>query len=310
MVLYGPAEFKLTMNQQKFERNKMNQFARSIGVLFFLIVLVTLTSSAAYGAVAGSLFTGSSGTATSGIGSVVFNADSAAIGGVNFTCPAGGGTPCNNDVAATTALSFAGCASGVVGSPGCLNLQEGIKVDPVSAATVGDQTFMTFSNHPNLVFSLGGVTIPSATANCATVGPTQSCVLFPGAAVLLTEGADAISTVASLFVSGKASDTGVAGLAAGSNYSGSWSITLTSNLPGGFGLPIPQNIQRYFCGTNVGITGPGQCDPTKTLTTSNSGSFTVSAVPEPETTALTVIGSCLIGLGAWWRRKRIAARAE
>ena len=60
------------------------------------------------------LLIGSSGTLAISLDDLVFNADSAAIGGGNL------------DVAAGTNLVFAGCASGVLGSAGCLALQEGI----------------------------------------------------------------------------------------------------------------------------------------------------------------------------------------
>jgi hypothetical protein len=97
----------------------------------------------------------------------------------------------------------------------------------------------------------------------------------------------------SLGVVGKASDTGVAGLAAGSNYVGGFSQTFTDNLPNGL-APTPQNIQLFFCPS--GTCTAADFSSGRSLTSSQSGSFTASAVPEPQTTAL-VLGGLLVLLG-------------
>src|ERR1700694_1906070 len=107
-----------------------------------------LLVSSASASVINTLLTGSSGTMTISLNPIViFNTDSAAVGGGN------------SDVAAGTNLAFAGCASGVLGTPGCLSLQEGVTITTpdltLSAPSPANaNTFLTFAAHPNLVFSI------------------------------------------------------------------------------------------------------------------------------------------------------------
>lgn len=276
----------------------MNRCVRAIGVVVFSMVIGSIMSAPASGSVIGTLNTGSSGTVTATLAALTFNNDSAALplaGGTNFSCPAAG--PCNQDVGSGTTLTFVG---------GPLGVQEGIIVQPISLPTIGSSTFMTFANHPLLDFSLGAVqTYTNAT--CTGLSPGQSCVVFPGAAILLTLQTATTSTAA-VNVTGKASDTGTGGLATGSNYIGGFQTPLNQPLPNGQD-PTPANIQFFFCGTNT-VTMASQCDGTKSLSSTNSGQFFVTftppppGVPEPESIALTMIGSSLIGLGAWKRRRR------
>lgn len=286
----------------------MNRCARAIGVFICSVVVVSLVSGVGYGSVAGSLLTGSSGTVTTTFNSLTFNNDSAAIGGSNFACPAGGA--CNNDVASGTVLTFTGCATGTLNTAGCLATQEGITVGVLSAASINpNAAFLSFANHSNLDFSLTGVTVygpgtsnPAVTADCSTISTGQNCVIYPGAAVLLGQKSS-VSTSASVDIQGKASDTGLAGLPTGNPYDGGWSVTLTAPLPNG-ATPTPANIQLFFCGTN-NVTSASQCNKGQSLSTSNSGTFFVTpsaTVPEPESIALTMIGSLLVGLGVWRRR--------
>lgn len=286
----------------------MLKCARAIGVLIFSMVLVI--SSVAQGAVLNTLNVGSSGTVTTTFASLTFNGDPAGTptsGATNFNCTGTtlASNPCNNDVASGTTLAFTG---------GPLATTEGIEVAMISAATIGDNTFLQFANHPNLVFSLTGInTNPGVSTDCATLAPGQSCVIYAGAAVLLTP-LTSISTNAAITVSGKASDTGVSGLGTASSYTGGWSEQLNQTLPAnpltGFagGPPSAANIQLYFCGTNNNPT-VGQCSLGGSLTTPNSGDFILTpaaTVPEPDSIALTMIGSSLIGLGVLIRRRRRA----
>jgi hypothetical protein len=110
------------------------------------------------------------------------------------------------------------------------------------------------------------------------------------------------STDVSFDVTGIASDTGVAGLANGSVYQGGF----TQHLPS----ESAAAIQMFFCGTNANPTittcltyeaanpnlGPFE------ITSSQSGSFAASAVPEPNTLALMLIGGLLIGVTRIRRR--------
>jgi hypothetical protein len=232
--------------------------------------------------VMGTLLSGSTGTVTATLTSVVFNPDPSAIG----VCALG---PCNSDVATSTSLSFTG---------GPLAVGEGIHVNnndlSLTAPSAADaSTFLTFAAHANLVFSITWPPGPgSSNTNCATANANGlSCSVFAGSPGVLTYQNG--HTVVSLGVAGKVSDTGVAGLAAGSNYTGGFSQTYTNLLPNG-ALPTPQNIQLYFCPS--GTCTAADFSSGRSLTSSQSGSFTASAVPEPQTTAL-VLGGLLVLLG-------------
>jgi len=276
--------------------------AAGLSCAFFLSV------PTASGSVVGTLATGSTGTVTATIDSVTFNSDPAAqptAGGSNFSCPAGS-LICDSDVATSTSLTFAGCASGVLGSPGCLSVGEGVDVNsPITIASVPEANFLTFSNNANLVFSLTGVSTFTNT-NCAALLVTQSCVVFSGSPLLLTLEPNN-QTEVQLFVSGTASDTGDAGLAAGSAYSGFFSSNITSPIAGaaaGFTAPTPGDIQLFFCGTN-NVTASTVCSTTASITSSQSGSFTatpVSGVPEPTSMAMLLMGGGLMAIAT--RRHR------
>jgi hypothetical protein len=280
----------------------VNRILRNLLPALGLSCAFMLTIPTASASVSGTLATGSTGTVTATIGAVYFNNDPAAIGGTNFACPS---AACDSDVATSTTLAFgtgATTCSGVLGSANCLSSAEGIDVNsPITSLSVPENTFMTFSNNANLVFSLTGIST-FGDATCLGLTVTQSCVVFPGSPLLLTLEPNNHTQV-SLFVSGKASDTGVGGLATGSIYSGGFTQLLTGNLPDG-SLPTPADIQNYFCGTNT-VTSPGQCDASKSITSSQSGSFTATAqasTPEPSSLAMMLVGAGLIALAA--RRNR------
>jgi len=245
--------------------------------------------SDASASVTNTLLTGSTGTFTVSLPSIVFNNDPEPGAG----CSTALGRGCNSDVTTNTTLSFVG---------GPLFVGEGIYVNnndlTLTAPSAADANqFLTFAAHPTLVFSMSWPPGPgSPNTNCATAsGNGMSCSIFAGSPIVLTyiNG----HTSLSFGVVGKASDTGVAGLLGGSSYVGGFSQTITDFLPNGT-VPTPLNIQDYFCTGPSSIPGGGDtCTPAdfasgRSITSSQSGSFTVtpSPVPEPSSLLLSAIG--------------------
>ena len=257
-----------------------------------------LLSSNASASVINTLLTGSTGTVTVSLQSLIFNNDPAAL--PSGTCTTTLGRGCNSDVTTNTTLSFLG---------GPLATGEGIYVNnndltltPPSAADANQ--FLTFASHPNLVFSETLVGPGSPNTDCSTASSNgMSCSVFAGSPIVLTflNG----HTSASIGVVGRASDAGVAGLAGGSNYTGGFSQTFTDLLPNGT-TPTPLNIQDYFCT----VLNPGHgnsCSAAdfasgRNVTTSQSGSFTASALPEPSSVFLASLGIVMLLVGARFRK--------
>jgi len=263
----------------------------------FKAAIITCASllfvSNASATIMGTLLTGSTGNVTVSLNSVIFNADPAAIGGGN------------SDVANGTVLSFAGCASGVLGSPGCLSAAEGVTVNNAdltltAPSAANANTFLTFAAHPNLVYSINWPPGPgSANTNCATANANGlSCSVFAGSPGILTYANG--NTFVGLGVTGKASDAGVGGLASGSTYTGGFSEFFTQLLPNGT-TPTPQNIQLYFCPS--GVCTADDFRSGKSITSSQSGTFTASQVPEPATISMSLLGGLLVAIGSLRRKK-------
>jgi hypothetical protein len=248
-------------------------------------------SSNASASVINTLLTGSTGTVTVSLPSLIFNNDPEPGAGCQTTL----GRGCNSDVTTNTTLAFTG---------GPLATGEGIYVNnndlTLTAPSASDANqFLTFAAHPNLVFSMSWPPGPgSPNTNCATAnGNGLSCSVFAGSPIVLTylNG----HTSASVGVNGKASDTGVAGLAGGSTYTGGFSQTFTDLLPNGT-TPTPLNIQLYFCPS--GSCTPADFASGRSVTTSQSGSFTASAIPEPSSIFLGSLGIVMLLVGARFRK--------
>src|SRR5437660_94460 len=141
-----------------------------------------LLVSNASASVINTLLTGSTGTVTVSLNSLIFNNDPAAI--PVGTCTTTLGKGCNSDVATSTSLSFVG---------GPLATGEGIYVNnndlTLTAPSVADaNTFLTFASHPNLVFSISWPPGPgSSNTNCATTNSNSAapCSVFAGSPGIL-----------------------------------------------------------------------------------------------------------------------------
>jgi len=246
-----------------------------------------LLVSNASASVINTLLSGSTGNVTVSLNSVIFNNDPEPGAGCTTTL----GRGCNSDVASGTSLTFTG---------GPLSVGEGIYVNnndlTLSAPSAADANqFLTFAAHPNLVFSIVWPPGPgSANTNCATANSNGlSCSVFAGSPIILTYANG--NTFVGLGVHGNASDTGVAGLATGSSYTGGFSEFFTALLPNG-ATPTPQNIQLFFCPT--GVCQPADFQSGRSIMSSQSGTFTASNVPEPTPLFLSSIGILLLLVGS------------
>jgi hypothetical protein len=263
-----------------------------------VLVCGLLFVSDASASVMNTLLTGSSGNMTISLQSTIFNNDPAAL--PLGTCTTTLGRGCNSDVANGTSLTFTG---------GPLATGEGIYINnndlTLTAPSGADANqFLTFASHPNLVFSELATGPGSTNTNCASANANGlSCSIFAGSPWVLTYNNG--NTFMGLSVNGKASDTGVGGLASGSTYTGGFSDFFTTPLPNGM-APTPQNIQLYFCPT--GTCEPGDYASGKSITSSQSGSFTAEPkpfipLPEPSTVVLSSLGTLMMMLVGTWLLK-------
>jgi hypothetical protein len=249
--------------------------------LFTFFAVLVDCASIASATIIGDLKTGSGGTVTVTLTNVTFNPD---------TSSSPPGPPWNAEVASGTNITFAGCPSGVLGTPGCLDVgafapNEAIQVfSPLTATTVLPvANFLTFAGngatHAALVYSLTGLGPGSTNTNCQSLTIGQSCSVFAGAPLFLTRTAS--GTEANLSVMGFANDgTGAV------PYVGEFQSPISGMTPG--------QIQLLFCPS--GTCTMADFTSGTSITRSQSGDFVASIVPEPQTTAL-LLGGLLVLLG-------------
>jgi hypothetical protein len=231
--------------------NKKQYLLKFLGLSLAVLALAAFAPSASAG-VGGTLNTGSSGTVTVTATSITWNTDPGSISPGTW----------NGEVANGTNTTFNGCPSGVLGAHGCLFNGEGIAINHLAPLVNGVTPlpidgFLTFAGIPALDFILTAVSPGSANTNCNGLLVGQSCSVFAGSPIILT-------LLTSNRTSVQMSMLGIATDGSG----------LMSNWTGGFSATIPTmtpaEIEAYF-GAN----------PNGSISTSNSGSFFATTVPEP-----------------------------
>jgi hypothetical protein len=257
------------------------------------VVLALGTASAS---VTGTLALGSASGVVASLSSLDFLDDPNAVGGGQA------------HVADTTNLSFIG---------GPLDVSEGVTINNgapfVAFAPLPIAEWFEFAAHANLVFQLNEVVASGASTNClAAVGAGSTCSLsiavnggFVSPVILQNTGAG--GTVASITFRGVASDTGLAGLATGNPWSGSFAPTISDM--------TPIEIARFLCGADydatLSCTAADVAANVQLLVPSNSGTFVVTLtpeIPEPSTVSLMGIGAGLMVVG-FLRRRKAASRS-
>lgn len=208
--------------------------ARVTGLAFGLLLVGSVPEI--FASVTGSLEIGSAGSMTITETSIALSPDLSAN-------PAG--PPWNAEVAALTSLKFAGCPSGALGIPGCLDAAPFLPAEGIAIGSITSSTTLPFAGF--LIFAGNGVTHASVSYTLTSIGPGavstacttatsvgDSCSFTPGSPLLLTKSAG--GTTISLPLAGTVTD----GLGSPTAWSG--------GLAGSIAGMTPADVQTSIVG--------------------------------------------------------------
>src|SRR5260370_37771656 len=151
------------------------------------------------------------------------------------------GPPWNAEVTNTTVLMFAGCPSGVLGAAGCLVSAEVVEFangNPIvlGAGLAANNPFIQFAAHPLILYTITVIGPGSPNTNCASLSVGNSCALFAGSPLILTDApaGGTPGTTLSFAVAGTVTDG-----AGTTNWIGIFSAGVSGNRP--------QELKDLFC---------------------------------------------------------------